>query len=87
LPFAVIGAVKAFRKRMFILPLVGPLLIVVITVAVSYGELRYHTPSDLGVVVLAAFGIDRLIARRGTGATPMPSRIRLPSLRGTSESR
>jgi hypothetical protein len=64
IPFAIAGAVFARRSRAYILPLVGPLVIVLASVAISYGEPRYHTPSDLGVIVLAAAGIDRLAERR-----------------------
>jgi hypothetical protein len=32
-------------------------------VTVAYGEPRYHTPADLGVVVLAAVALDRLARR------------------------
>jgi 4-amino-4-deoxy-L-arabinose transferase-like glycosyltransferase len=64
LPVAALGAVVARRSRVYILPLVGPLIIMVVSVAISYGEPRYHTPSDLSAVVLAAVGIDRLATWR-----------------------
>ena len=50
--------------RAFLLPLLGPIIIVVISVAVSYGEPRYHTPSDLSVIVFAAVAVDWIISRR-----------------------
>ena len=62
-PLAVIGAIHVRRTRAYVLPLVGPIVIVCVSVAISYGEPRYHTPSDLGVVVLAALGLDRVVAR------------------------
>jgi 4-amino-4-deoxy-L-arabinose transferase-like glycosyltransferase len=68
LPLAVVGGIAARRKHAYVLPLVGPLIIVCFSVAVSYGEPRYHTPSDLGVIVFAALGLDRVIARRTRGA-------------------
>ena len=63
LPLALAGGVIARRSRRFVLPLVAPLIIVVPLVALAYGEPRYHTPADLGVVVLAAVAVDRLVAR------------------------
>ena len=70
IPFAIGGTISARRSRKFLLPLLGPLIIVVLTVAVSYGEPRYHTPSDLGVVVLAGFGVERLLARLRSATSP-----------------
>jgi 4-amino-4-deoxy-L-arabinose transferase-like glycosyltransferase len=70
IPLAVIGVISARRSRAFLLPLLGPLLIVLITVVLSYGEPRYHTSADLGIVVLAALGADRLIARMRRAAMP-----------------
>ena len=63
IPFAILGAISARRSRMFLLPLLGPLLIVVVTVAVSYGEPRYHSPADLGVIVLAGVGVEQVLVR------------------------
>jgi 4-amino-4-deoxy-L-arabinose transferase-like glycosyltransferase len=70
IPFAILGAVLARRRRAYILPLVGPLIIVFVTVLISYGEPRYHSPSDLGVIILAAWGFDRLVTRRHTAPVP-----------------
>jgi 4-amino-4-deoxy-L-arabinose transferase-like glycosyltransferase len=88
LPLAVIGGIHARRTRAYVLPLVGPLIVVCVSVAISYGEPRYHTPSDLGVVVFAAVAIDRVVARmarrsQGAAATddgdpsPMPQPVGL----------
>jgi hypothetical protein len=38
-------------------------LITLLVVTVAYGEPRYHTPADLGVIVLAAVGLDWLMRR------------------------
>ncbi len=64
---AIAGGVLALRSKRYIMPFVGPLIIMVVSVAISYGEPRYHTPSDLGVVVLAAVAIDRLAKGRRNG--------------------
>lgn len=65
LPLALVGAVHARRSRKLLLPLLAPLVVVDALVAISYGEPRYHTPADLGVVVLGAAGADRVLARLG----------------------
>jgi hypothetical protein len=44
------GSVLLRRSRTF----QWPLLITLLVVTVAYGEPRYHTPADLGIVVLAA---------------------------------
>jgi 4-amino-4-deoxy-L-arabinose transferase-like glycosyltransferase len=69
-PLAVVGVISARRSRAFLLPLLGPLVIVLITVALSYGEPRYHTLADLGIIVLAALGVERLVSRLRRVAEP-----------------
>lgn len=64
-PLAVYGGVLLRRSRTFQWPLVAPLLITLLVVTVAYGEPRYHTPADLGIVVLAAVALDRLMRRPG----------------------
>jgi len=60
---AIYGSVVLRRSRTFQWPLVAPLLITLLVVTVAYGEPRYHTPADLGVIVLAAVGLDWLMRR------------------------
>lgn len=67
-PLAAIGTVSARRTGRLLLPLLGPLILVVVLTALVYGEPRYHTPADLGIVVLAATGVDRLLTRRSRPA-------------------
>jgi len=67
-PLAVYGSVLLRRARTFQWPLVAPLLITLLVVTIAYGEPRYHTPADLGIVVLAAVGLDRLVRRRRKAA-------------------
>jgi 4-amino-4-deoxy-L-arabinose transferase-like glycosyltransferase len=62
-PFAAHGSVLLRRSRTFQWPLVAPLLITLLVVTIAYGEPRYHTPADLGIVVLAAVSLDRLTRR------------------------
>jgi 4-amino-4-deoxy-L-arabinose transferase-like glycosyltransferase len=65
-PLAAVGTVEARRSRAFLLPLLAPALLAVLLVVVTYGEPRYHTPADLGLVVLAAVAVNRLTARART---------------------
>jgi 4-amino-4-deoxy-L-arabinose transferase-like glycosyltransferase len=60
LPLAGYGYIVLRQARAFRWPLVAPLVITLLVVTFAYGELRYHTPSDLGLVVLAAVGLERL---------------------------
>jgi 4-amino-4-deoxy-L-arabinose transferase-like glycosyltransferase len=68
-PLAIVGTIEARRRRAFLLPLLAPVLIMVVNTAISYGEPRYHTMSDLGVLVLAAVGLDHLVFARRARAT------------------
>jgi 4-amino-4-deoxy-L-arabinose transferase-like glycosyltransferase len=63
-PLAAYGSVLMRRSRMFQWPLVAPVAIVVVTTTVAFGDPRYHTPADLGLVVLAAVALDHLTRRR-----------------------
>jgi hypothetical protein len=60
-PLAAYGSVLLRRSGALQWPLVAPLAVVVSVVTVAYGEPRYHTPADLGLVVLAAVAVDRLV--------------------------
>jgi hypothetical protein len=68
-PLAAYGSVLLRRSGTFQWPFVAPLLIALLVVTVAYGEPRYHTPADLGLVVLAAVGLDRLARREGRQPT------------------
>jgi 4-amino-4-deoxy-L-arabinose transferase-like glycosyltransferase len=63
-PLAVYGSVLMRRSRRLQWPLVAPLVIVILTTTVAFGDPRYHTPADLGLVVLAAVALDHLVRRR-----------------------
>jgi hypothetical protein len=63
LPLAGYGSVLLRRSRTFQWPLVAPLVITLLVVTIAYGEPRYHTPADLGLLVLAAVGLERLVRR------------------------
>jgi 4-amino-4-deoxy-L-arabinose transferase-like glycosyltransferase len=88
LPLAVWGSVILRRSRTFQWPLLAPLVIVAVVVAVSYGEPRYHTPADLGLLVLAAVAIDRLLGRiwlRAAGTSSELAETRAVANLGSSD--
>jgi hypothetical protein len=64
LPMALVGAALSVRKGSSLLVLLLPLGLSFAVSVVAYGEPRYHTPSDLGVIVLAAAFVDRVLPRR-----------------------
>ena len=57
LALAVVGGIRAWRAHAFILPLLGPVIAMIGAVAVGYGEPRYHTLADLGIIVFAAVAV------------------------------
>ena len=61
LPLAVVGGVVARRRRIWILPLVVPIVVALVIVMIFYGEPRYHSPADASFVVLGAFGLVTLV--------------------------
>ena len=67
-PLAAYGSVLLRRVKAFQWPLIAPLVIVLLVVTIAYGEPRYHTPADLGLVVLAAVALDRLAGRLRSAA-------------------
>lgn len=71
LVLAVIGVVIAQRRRIAWWPLAAPFLVAVVAAAVTHGEPRDHTLADLGLLVLAAFVVERLFAHRAQ-AIPTP---------------
>lgn len=60
---AAAGGLVAHRRRRYFWPLIAPFVLALVTAAISYGEPRYHTPADFGIVVLAAVALDGLLVR------------------------
>ncbi|MGH9248336.1 MAG: glycosyltransferase family 39 protein [Acidimicrobiales bacterium] len=67
-PLSVYGSLVMRRSRRFQWPLVAPAVIVVAVVIATFGDPRYHTMADLGLIVLAAVAlaaaVDRMARRR-----------------------
>lgn len=88
LALAVMGTAIALRSRIPIWPLVAPVVVAVVVSAAYYGEPRYHTLADLGILVLAGFAIDRVVSMftrrasthaRGRTGSVVPSPDPLPA--------
>lgn len=62
-PLAIYGAVLLRRRHIPISPLVGVIVGVGFTAAVTFGITRFRGPADLAMCMLAAVAIDRLWAR------------------------
>lgn len=71
LVLAAFGVVRALRTGVFLLPLAAPLVIAVVLAAVSYGEPRYHSVADLGIIVLASAGLRALVLRARHERAPL----------------
>ncbi|CAA0111787.1 Uncharacterised protein [Halioglobus japonicus] len=70
---AVIGAAAAIRERIDISPLAISILVMLGVLGVFYGEPRYHTMADLSLVVLAGFGLAKILQwKSGVSAEPPP---------------
>lgn len=63
LPFGIYGAVVLYRRRVALSPILGLAAAVTLTAALSFGVTRYRIPADVGLVMLAAVGLDVLVQR------------------------
>jgi hypothetical protein len=70
-PFAVAGTVILRRRRVALTPLLAQFVIVTVTAALVYGLVRFRTPAEVSIVVLAAVAIDRVVARLRPGSSPV----------------
>jgi 4-amino-4-deoxy-L-arabinose transferase-like glycosyltransferase len=68
IPLAVFGAILLRRRREPLSILLAPILLVTITAALTYGGLRLRHAGEIPLVILAAVGAERLIARRRRAA-------------------
>jgi hypothetical protein len=65
-PLAVFGGVVLRRRRVPLTPLVAQFVMVTVTALAIYGLVRFRVPAEVALVVLAAVGIDGLLARRSS---------------------
>ena len=62
-PLAVVGAVALHRRRVTLIPLLAPMVVITITAALAFGTTRYRVPADVALVVAAGVGIATLSGR------------------------
>jgi 4-amino-4-deoxy-L-arabinose transferase-like glycosyltransferase len=73
-PAAMIGALALRRRRRPVLPMLSFIVTVAIGSAITLGQTRYRAGAEVVVVLLAAVGIDAVIARsRRNGTQPAES--------------
>lgn len=63
---AIAGGITLRRRRVPVFPLVAFPVIILVSVAVTFGQDRYRAPADVALLVLAAVAIDSLASRRST---------------------
>ena len=63
---AIAGGIMLRRRRVPVFPLVAFPVIILISVAVTFGQDRYRAPADVALLVLAAVAVDSLAGRRST---------------------
>jgi hypothetical protein len=62
-PVAVAGAVLLWRRRVTLVPLVAPFVLVTFTAATTFGITRYRVPSEVALTILAGLGTAWVTAR------------------------
>ncbi|HZP30783.1 MAG TPA: glycosyltransferase family 39 protein [Acidimicrobiia bacterium] len=60
-PLAIAGAFVLRRRRVTLVPLIAPIVVVCVAVLVAFGNTRYRTPAEITITVLAAVAIDAAI--------------------------
>jgi len=74
-PFAVFGGWWLRRRKIAIWPLVAPLVIVTVSIALWTGGIpRYRAPAEPSIIVLAAVGVVALVGRARRESDPAPGR-------------
>ena len=72
-PLAIVGAFVLRRRRVTLVPILAPVIVVCVAVLVAFGNTRYRTPAEITITVLAAVAIDAgigaLVARAGGRAS------------------
>ena len=73
--FMIAGAVTLRRRRITVIPLLAPVVIVTLVSVAFYGLIRFRAPAEVSIVVLAAVAFDSALARIGlTSQTTLDSR-------------
>jgi 4-amino-4-deoxy-L-arabinose transferase-like glycosyltransferase len=69
LPFAAAGAVILRRRRVSLVPPLALVALVVITVALTFGQTRYRAPAEVTLVLFASVAIDAVVTARASRRT------------------
>jgi 4-amino-4-deoxy-L-arabinose transferase-like glycosyltransferase len=62
-PVAVAGGVLLWRRRVTLIPLVSPFVLVTFTAATTFGITRYRVPAEVALSVLAGLGVAWVTSR------------------------
>jgi hypothetical protein len=62
-PVAVAGAVLLWRRRVTVIPLLAPFVLVTFTAASTFGITRYRVPSEVALTILAGLGLAWVTSR------------------------
>ena len=82
---AVAGAIELRRRRVRLWPLLSLVLVTLIVTVTSYGNVRFRTPAEITLVVLAGVAVDQIGRRRPTSAdTAEPAVVNGSALSSTS---
>ncbi len=57
IPFAALGLVRMWRRKITVLPVVVPMIIATFAAATTFGITRYRAPAEVGLVLAASIGI------------------------------
>jgi 4-amino-4-deoxy-L-arabinose transferase-like glycosyltransferase len=72
-PVAVAGVVLLWRRKVTIIPLVAPFVLVTFTAASTFGITRYRVPSEVALCILAGLGVAWVTSRRPTAEAEPPA--------------
>ena len=76
IPFAAVGLVRMWRRKITILPVVVPMVIATFAAATTFGITRYRAPAEVGLVLAA---VDRDLRRVDVAPRPTRARAEVPS--------
>lgn len=77
LPFAVAGAVISRRRQVSIVPPLALVVMVVVTVALTFGQTRYRANAEVALVLLAAVAIDAMATARSSAGSRGAAQVRV----------
>jgi 4-amino-4-deoxy-L-arabinose transferase-like glycosyltransferase len=81
LALGVAGAVALFRRRVALLPLLSPVVVVAVITVIGYGTMRFRIALDAVLPVLAAVAVSQLLDRRRRPRTTLEPTGRVASER------